>query len=91
MKKTAREFGIILQEWLDEHKTKRVSGQVKGDEDFMYVMLSLLDDNAKLLPDRETSTVTLTWTIALLLNNHDVLNKAQNELDIQVGTKKASE
>ena len=32
----------------------------------------------------DTSTVTLTWTIALLLNNHHVLKKAQDELDVQV-------
>lgn len=35
-----------------------------------------------------TSIVTLTWAIALLLNSRDVLNKALNELDIQVGTNK---
>ena len=33
----------------------------------------------------DTSTVTLTWTIALLLNNRHVLKKAQDELDVQVG------
>ncbi|KAH9701523.1 cytochrome P450 82C3 [Citrus sinensis] len=57
MRKTAKEFDIVLQEWLDEHTMKRVSGQVKGDEDFMYVMLSLLDDNAELLPDRDSDSV----------------------------------
>ena len=33
----------------------------------------------------DTSTVTLTWTIALLLNKRHVLKKAQDELDVQVG------
>ena len=33
----------------------------------------------------DTSTVTLTWAISLLLNNRHVLKKAQDELDIQVG------
>ena len=33
----------------------------------------------------DTSTVTLTWTIALLLNNRPVLKKVQDELDVQVG------
>ena len=36
----------------------------------------------------DTSVVTLTWAIALLLNNRDVLKKAQDELDIQVGTER---
>ncbi|ESR49135.1 hypothetical protein CICLE_v10031217mg [Citrus x clementina] len=106
MSKTAKYFDIILQEWVDEHKMKRVSGEIKGDEDFIYVLLSLLDDNAEQLPDRDadtvikaicltlivaatdTTAVTLTWAIALLLNNPDVLKKAQDELDIQVGTER---
>ncbi|KAF3956632.1 hypothetical protein CMV_018256 [Castanea mollissima] len=33
----------------------------------------------------DTSTITLTWTIAILLNNRHVLKKAQDELDVQVG------
>ncbi|GAY40585.1 hypothetical protein CUMW_053090 [Citrus unshiu] len=36
----------------------------------------------------DTTAVTLTWAIALLLNNPDVLKKAQDELDIQVGTER---
>ncbi|KAK9233525.1 hypothetical protein WN943_023775 [Citrus x changshan-huyou] len=105
MKKTAKEFDLVFQGWLDEHKSKRGSSEVKGDEDFMYLMLSLFDDKAKQLPDgddtdtvikaiclslilaaSDTTAVTLTWAIALLLNNRDVLKKAQNELDAQVGT-----
>ncbi|KDO36446.1 hypothetical protein CISIN_1g044349mg [Citrus sinensis] len=67
MRKTAKEFDIVLQEWLDEHTMKRVSGQVKGDEDFMYVMLSLLDDNAELLPDRDSDSVIKATCLALIL------------------------
>jgi cytochrome P450 len=33
----------------------------------------------------DTSMVTLTWAISLLLNNRHVLKKAQEELDIKVG------
>ena len=36
----------------------------------------------------DTTTVTLTWVIYLLLNHRDILDKVQNELDIQVGTKR---
>ena len=43
---------------------------------------------ALILAATDTTTVTLTWVISLLLNHGDILNKAQNELDIQVGTKK---
>jgi cytochrome P450 len=33
----------------------------------------------------DTSLVTLTWAISLLLNNPHVLKKAQDELEVQVG------
>ena len=50
MKKTAEELDYHVQGWLDEHKRKRVnSGKTKGDhvEDFMDVMLSIFEDDAK--------------------------------------------
>ncbi|KAH9753333.1 Xanthotoxin 5-hydroxylase CYP82C4 [Citrus sinensis] len=105
MKKIARELDIVVQGWLEEHKRKRDSQEVKKEEDFMYIMLSILGDAeqysgrdvdrinkaiclALILAATDTTTVTLTWVISLLLNHRDILNKAQNELDIQVGTKK---
>ncbi|KAK2992326.1 hypothetical protein RJ640_020319 [Escallonia rubra] len=36
----------------------------------------------------DSSMVTLTWALALLLNNNHVLKKAQAELDIHVGRKR---
>ena len=43
MKKVAKELDTILEEWLEEHKQKRASGEAKGPQDFMDVMLSVLD------------------------------------------------
>lgn len=34
----------------------------------------------------DTTTTTLTWAISLLLNNKPVLKKAQEELDLHIGT-----
>ncbi|KAK0577124.1 hypothetical protein LWI29_028131 [Acer saccharum] len=105
MKKTAEELDYHVQGWLDEHKRKRVnSGKIKGDhvEDFMDVMLSIFEDEAKfstseadkinkatclalIMAASDTTTVTLTWTLSQLLNNHDVLKKAQQELDTFIG------
>ncbi|GKV29824.1 hypothetical protein SLEP1_g38716 [Rubroshorea leprosula] len=103
MKKTAKDLDGILQEWLDEHKKKRNSGEkAKGEHDFMDVMLSVLDDSEEIpsyeadtivkatclgliLGGTDTNTVTLTWALSLLLNNRDVLKKAQEELDTRVG------
>ncbi|KAG7622551.1 Cytochrome P450 superfamily [Arabidopsis suecica] len=40
---------------------------------------------ALILGGSETSPSTLTWAISLLLNNKDMLKKAQDEIDIHVG------
>ncbi|KAJ8771572.1 hypothetical protein K2173_026749 [Erythroxylum novogranatense] len=102
MKKCSKNLEIVAREWLEEHKQKKASIVAKSREDFMDVLLSILDD-AKDLSSRDadsvnistclaliiaasdTTAVTLTWTLALLLNNRDALNKVQHELDIHVG------
>ncbi|KDP38433.1 hypothetical protein JCGZ_04358 [Jatropha curcas] len=50
MKKTAKELDVFVQSWLDEHKCKRSSSEcnVKGEEDFMDVMLSIFDEAEEL-------------------------------------------
>ncbi|KAK2660430.1 hypothetical protein Ddye_006963 [Dipteronia dyeriana] len=106
MKKIAKELDIVVQEWLDEHKRKRASGETKEDEDFMDVMMTILQDDAQLFPGRDvdtvnkatcltmilaatdTTTVTLTWALTLLLNHRDILKNAQNELDTRVGSER---
>ncbi|KAK1555102.1 hypothetical protein Q3G72_021894 [Acer saccharum] len=103
MKKTAKELDIVVQGWLEEHKKKRASGEIKEDEDFMDVMITILREDPQLYHGRDadtvnkatclamilvasdTTTVTLTWALTLLLNHRNILRKAQNELDTQVG------
>ncbi|KAK4859974.1 hypothetical protein QYF36_015258 [Acer negundo] len=106
MKKIAKNLDIVAQGWLDEHKKKKASKDAKEDEDFMDVMITILQDGAQLFPGRDTDTVnkatclalivaasdttmlTLTWALTLLLNNRNVLKKAQHELDIHVGSER---
>ncbi|KAG8632548.1 cytochrome P450 CYP82D47 [Manihot esculenta] len=38
-----------------------------------------------ILAASDTTTITMTWALSLLLNNRDVLKKAQNEIDVHVG------
>lgn len=45
-----------------------------------------LNDQALILGGSDTTASTLTWAIALLLNNKEMLVKAQDELDLHVGT-----
>ncbi|KAH7567338.1 hypothetical protein JRO89_XS07G0054500 [Xanthoceras sorbifolium] len=107
MKKTAAELDFHVQGWLEEHKRKRGSGKINSDhvEDFMDVMLSILEDGklstseadkinkATCLPlimaASDTTRVTLKWTLSQLLNNPDVLKKAQQELDTFIGRERA--
>ncbi|GMI82593.1 cytochrome P450, family 82, subfamily C, polypeptide 4 [Hibiscus trionum] len=103
MKKTAKEFDSILEEWLEEHRRKKesVEEEAKGEQDFIDVLLSVLEGSdlsgydvntvtkatalTLLVGGTDTVTVTITWTLALLLNNRYALEKAQQELDTQIG------
>ncbi|KAL5790823.1 hypothetical protein ACOSQ2_005711 [Xanthoceras sorbifolium] len=71
------------------------------EQDFIHVMLSAMDNNQISAPDantvvkatclslilggNDTTVVTLTWALSLLLNNRRVLKKAQDELNLHVG------
>ncbi|KAJ1424814.1 Cytochrome P450, partial [Sesbania bispinosa] len=43
MKKTAKEMDGIICEWLEEHRQKRDSDETKTEQDFIDVLLSVLD------------------------------------------------
>ncbi|XP_043695095.1 xanthotoxin 5-hydroxylase CYP82C2-like [Telopea speciosissima] len=103
MKRTAVEMDAISERWLQEHRQKRLSGRVNGDEkDLIDVMLSILEEGSQLhghdrdsvvkatalnliLAGTDSTAVSLSWVISLLLNHKKVLTKAQDELDIQIG------
>ncbi|KAG2666516.1 hypothetical protein I3760_15G065600 [Carya illinoinensis] len=103
MKKTAKKLDHELEGWLEEHKQRRISGEVKKEhQDFMDVMLSIVIDSEEIssyeadaitkatcltliLAGTDTTTVTMTWALSLLLNNQETLKKAQQELDLQIG------
>lgn len=98
MKRTAKELDSIVGGWLEEHKQKRLMcGGVIKEQDFMDVMLNILEDANitgydadtinkatclnLVLAGSDTTMVTLTWALSLLLNNPHVLKRAQDELD----------
>ncbi|XWS67504.1 hypothetical protein CRYUN_Cryun04dG0012200 [Craigia yunnanensis] len=100
-KKTAKELDDVLGGWVKEHRERRLAGDTKGEKDFIDVMLSVLDDGktskqeaditikatcqSLLLGGNDTTVLTLTWTLSLLLNNRHAIKKAQDELEAQVG------
>ncbi|XP_028757661.1 cytochrome P450 CYP82D47-like [Neltuma alba] len=101
MKKTAKEMDKIMCQWLEENRQKRASGVLKTEQDFIDVMLSVVhcadlggydaDTVIKatcsviMAGATDTTAVTMTWGLSLLLNHRDVLKKVQDELDAKVG------
>ncbi|CAN0922151.1 Cytochrome P450 82A1 (Fragment) [Linum grandiflorum] len=103
MKKTAEEMDVVVGGWLKEHKDKRDSaGGGKVEDDFMDVLLNVLEDEGSIdgrdsdttnkatclaltLAASDTTSVTMTWLLSLLINHPDFLRKAQIELDTNVG------
>ncbi|GMY11645.1 Cytochrome P450 82A3 [Fagus crenata] len=101
MKKTAKELDTMMGRLLEEHKQKKLlGGEENGEQDFMDVMLTILEDAGIASFDADTinkstclnliiagsdaTMILLTWTLSLLLNNEHVLRKAQEELNIHV-------
>lgn len=80
---TSRELDCFIREWLEEHRRKRESalGGAVGDgqQDFMDVMLSILEGGMD-LAGYDADTVNKATCMAL--------RKIQEELDIHVGNKR---
>ncbi|XP_076903301.1 cytochrome P450 CYP82D47-like [Bidens hawaiensis] len=101
MNRVAMEFDSIIGKWVDEHRRKRFSNDATEIKDFMDVMIQVVEDDdvagynaytiikatcePLIAGGADTTTVTLTWALSLLLNNRYALKKAQDELDMQVG------
>ncbi|MED6146346.1 hypothetical protein PIB30_033649 [Stylosanthes scabra] len=98
MKKTAMELDKFLTEWLNEHHQKKTTNE---ERDFIDVMISVLSDAkihqfdadtitkattlSMIAGATDTTTVTLTWAMCLLLNNPSKFDKAKEELDKEIG------
>ncbi|XP_068655739.1 cytochrome P450 CYP82D47-like [Aristolochia californica] len=101
MKKTFKDLDSICSAWLKEHRLRRLSGKHGPDEDFLDVMLTVLDKShfadydtdtvikatclTMILAGTDSNSVTLAWALSLLLNNRQELKKVQEELDDRVG------
>ncbi|KAI3842564.1 hypothetical protein MKX03_034430 [Papaver bracteatum] len=86
MKKTGNELDVALQGWLEEHKMKKKisalpskQGHEKaaaGEQDFMDVMLSILDDNdvhAKISDSVDADTIIKSTCLTLILGGTDTV------------------
>ncbi|RZC55651.1 hypothetical protein C5167_014505 [Papaver somniferum] len=100
-------LGKWVDEHRQRLKYKNVSNADQQDDDFIDVLLLNLNDQpiygrdtdtiikstclSLIAGGSDTTAVTLTWALSLLLNSRDVLRKAQDELDIYVGRERQVE
>ncbi|KAJ6965546.1 hypothetical protein NC652_003433 [Populus alba x Populus x berolinensis] len=110
MKRLSRELDSLMESWIQEHKLKRLESTENTnkmeDDDFIDVMLSLLDDSmfgysretiikatamTLIIAGADTTSITLTWILSNLLNNRRSLQLAQEELDLKVGRERWAE
>ncbi|XP_061343159.1 cytochrome P450 CYP82D47-like [Gastrolobium bilobum] len=92
---------IVCEWLEEHRQRRSDSGETKTEQDFIDVLFSVLDgvdlngydadtvNKATCLTliagATDTTTVTITWALSLLLNNRHALKKIQDELDEQVG------
>ncbi|XP_068655764.1 cytochrome P450 CYP82D47-like [Aristolochia californica] len=101
MKNNIKELDSIISVWVEEHRQRRLSGEKVENPDFIDVLLSVMETAnipnidpeivvkttswALILGGSDTSFLSLTWALSLLMNNRHVLKKAQEELDRVIG------
>ncbi|KAM7505005.1 hypothetical protein LguiB_003909 [Lonicera macranthoides] len=93
MKKVAKELDYFMSSWIEEHVIERRQKEVNvrnHEGDFMDVMLSLFE-NDDFVQGADTTAITMTWALSLLLNHDKVLKRAQEELDTHVGKERLVE
>ncbi|KAL5714422.1 hypothetical protein ACHQM5_016387 [Ranunculus cassubicifolius] len=65
MKNTFRELDSIIQGWVEDHQKKKLSGEAEGEDDFIYMMLSTLED-AK-ITDYDADTINKSTCLVCIL------------------------
>ncbi|XP_042483821.1 cytochrome P450 81Q32-like [Macadamia integrifolia] len=97
MVRLQRKRDQFMQELIEEHRMVR--SQSKDEKSLIDVLLSLQEGDPKYYTDEiiigiiqvlltagtNTTVVTMEWAMSLLLNNPEVLKKAQAEIDTIVG------
>ncbi|OAY34801.1 cytochrome P450 CYP82D47 [Manihot esculenta] len=99
MKKISKEFDSIFEVWIQEHELRRLNGEVETPRDFIDVLLSAVKEDSTfnretvikatiltlIVGGSDTTSVTMTWMLANLLNNRRELELAQKEIDEKIG------
>ncbi|XP_054785391.1 cytochrome P450 CYP82J17-like [Prosopis cineraria] len=104
MKKIANDLDCLASSWIEEHRVKKKEFSEKQDfidlmlsviEDDEYSTFGHARDTIikanvlnLILAGADTTSITLTWILSLLVNNKHVLKLAQEEIDRHVGKKR---
>ncbi|PPS08372.1 hypothetical protein GOBAR_AA12269 [Gossypium barbadense] len=97
LKKAGRKADKFLQGLVDEHRSNKDAFKKKNT--MLCHLLTLQESEPEYYTDETikalilvmlnagtgTTAVTLEWAMSNLLNHHEILQKARNELDTQVG------
>ncbi|KDP41657.1 hypothetical protein JCGZ_16064 [Jatropha curcas] len=91
----------FIQDLIDEHRKKMGASDEKEERNktLIKVLLTLQESEPEFYKDEtikslmltllaagtDTSATTMEWAMSLLVNNPEILEKAQNEIDIVVG------
>ncbi|KAI3737194.1 hypothetical protein L2E82_27189 [Cichorium intybus] len=88
----------FFQGLIEQHRKSEGDERENKKKTMIQVLLSLQESDPKYYtdglirslvmvrsPGTDTSAGTMEWALSLLLNNPQVLSKAQNEIDVQVG------
>ncbi|KAI3461838.1 hypothetical protein Pfo_018501 [Paulownia fortunei] len=95
-------INTISERWIHEHVNGDRKTGLGNEQDFIDVMLSVIDDKHMsfghtretiikatvlnlILAGSDTTSIHLTWLLSLLLNNRQVMQRAQEEIDTKVG------
>ncbi|GAB4841399.1 hypothetical protein Ancab_039698 [Ancistrocladus abbreviatus] len=102
MKHIAKDMSSIIRSCVDEHQQRRLVDGSGREQDFIDVMLQVMEKSAPaseythetiissttetlIIAGSDTTSVTLTWAMSLLLNHDHALRCVQDELDQKVG------
>ncbi|CAI8608180.1 unnamed protein product [Vicia faba] len=99
MKRVARDLDKVVGRWVEEHIEK--SDDIDEKHDFIDVMLSVIEDDPVsghsrdtiikanvmnlMLAGSDTTSTTMTWMLAILLNNMNALKLVQEEIEHHIG------
>ncbi|XP_028776907.1 cytochrome P450 CYP82D47 [Neltuma alba] len=101
MKKMASDLDSLASSWVEEHRVKKKESNSEKQDFIDFMLSVIEEDDSTLghtrdaiikanilsliLAGADTTSINLTWMLALLLNNKHVLKRAQEEIDHHVG------